>query len=70
MKKNKKEKREKLSTRETLGNVGFVWKYLYRANKALFYVRIPLMLLDTATTVVSILFVIIIHKVRVKSGGM
>lgn len=70
MKKNKKEKREKLSTRETLGNVGFVWKYLYRANKALFYVRIPLMLLDTATTVVSIFFLRIILNELEKRGDM
>ncbi len=70
MKKNKKEKREKLSTKETLSNVGFVWKYLYKANKSLFYVRIPLMLLDTVTTVVSIFFLRVILNELEKRGDM
>lgn len=52
--------KDKISTRETLQNVGFVMKYLYRVNKGLYFIRIPLLVMQTATSLVSIFFLRVI----------
>lgn len=58
MSRNHKEEKEdeKLTTWETLKNIGFIMKYLYHVNKALFFIRIPFLMLDTAAAFVSMLF--------------
>lgn len=50
----------KMSIYETLRNVSFVWKYLYHANKKLYFVRIPLLIIDILSSLVSMAFLRII----------
>ena len=45
------------SLREQYANLWFAYKFIYHANKKLFLVRIPLLLLQTTQTLIPIFFV-------------
>lgn len=49
-----------VSVAAALGNIGFTVRFLFRKNKMLFFVRIPFLLLQTASSVISIFFLRII----------
>ena len=54
MRKGKKIK-DKVSIKNTFLNITFMVKYLFEVNKSLFFIRIPLLILDTLSAVVSML---------------
>jgi ABC transporter, ATP-binding protein len=54
MRKGKKIK-DKVSIKNTFLNITFMVKYLFGVNKSLFLIRIPLLILDTLSAVVSML---------------
>ena len=55
------EKKDRIENEGTLkeqyANLGFAFKFIWKANKKLFFFRIPLLFLQTAQTVVPIFFV-------------
>ena len=62
--KNKKQKIESFS------NIIFVWKLLYKSNKKLYYVRIPLLLLQTISSLVTAYFLRLILNSLTLSGSI
>ena len=54
----KKDEKELRGTfKEQIKNLWFAYKYIYSTNKTLFFVRVPLMLVQSAKAIVPILFV-------------
>ena len=49
--------KKETSIRELIPNIIFSMKYIYKANRALYFVRFPLLLLQTAENLLPILFV-------------
>ena len=49
--------KKETSIRELIPNIIFSMKYIYQANRALYFVRFPLLLLQTAENLLPILFV-------------
>lgn len=57
MKRNKEKKKNKMSSREQWGHTLFAIKYLYKTNKGLFFIRIPMLILQTVSVIIPIFFI-------------
>lgn len=73
MKRIKKETKKKdgMSFREQLDHTWYAIKFIYKMNKWMFYVRIPMLIMQTISTIIPVLFIrLIVNEITIGKNLM